>query len=153
MANDSIEVLLVEDNPTDAELALHALRRCHPGRHILHVQDGLEALQFLRGEGSFAGRDQSFMPKVVLLDLKLPKVDGLRVLREMKADPRTREIPVVMLTSSREDRDLEEAYRQGANSYIVKPVDFDSFSEAVARIGSYWLLLNEAPPAPSAPSA
>ena len=147
MAIYPIEVLLVEDNPTDAELTMHTLRRHHPARRILHVQDGAQALEFLRGEGSFAGRDPSCAPKVVLLDLKLPQLDGLRVLREMKSDPRMQEIPVVMLTSSREDCDLAEAYRQGVNSYIVKPVDYDNFSAAVAQLGIYWLLLNEAPPA------
>ncbi len=147
MITHPIEVLLVEDNPNDAELTLNALRRRHMANHILHVQDGEEALEFLRGDGRYAGRDVNHPPKVVLLDLKMPKMDGLKVLRAMKADPRTQEIPVVMLTSSGEDRDLDEAYRLGVNSYIVKPVEFDTFSEAVAQLGCYWLVLNQAPPA------
>lgn len=146
MITHPIEVLLVEDNPNDAELALHALRERHMADHILHVQDGEEALDFLRCEGAYAGRDMDHALKVVLLDLKMPRMDGLKVLRAMKADPRMREIPVVMLTSSREDRDLREAYRLGANSYVVKPVEFDSFTEAVAQLGLYWLALNEPPP-------
>jgi len=146
MPTHPIEVLLVEDSASDAELALHALHRRHLANHIQHVQDGEEALEFLRCEGRFAGRDPNGTPKVVLLDLKLPRVDGLGVLRAMKSDPRMREIPVVMLTSSREERDLHEAYRLGVNSFIVKPVEFDSFAEAVAQLGFYWLLLNEPPP-------
>ena len=147
MITHPIEILLVEDNPNDAELALHALHQRHLANHILHVRDGEEALEFLHAEGRYAGRDTDHTPKVVLLDVKMPRMDGLKVLRAMKADSRTRDIPVVMLTSSREDRDLEEAYRLGVNSYIVKPVAFDSFSDAVAQLGCYWLLLNEAPPA------
>jgi len=148
MAIDPIEVLLVEDNPTDAELALHVLLRRVTSHALFHVHDGVEALEFLRGEGAFAGRDRNDPPKVVLLDLKLPRMSGLGVLREMKADPRLREIPVVMLTSSRQDRDLDEAYRLGVNSYIVKPVNYDDFAEAVAQVGAYWLRLNEVPPTP-----
>ena len=140
-----IEVLLVEDNATDAELALRALHRRHPARAIVHVQDGAEALAFLRGEGCFVGRDANQLPKVILLDLKLPKLTGLEVLRAIKSDPLLRVIPVVMLTSSCQERDLAAAYRLGANSYIVKPVEFDSFSEAVAQLGVYWLLLNQPP--------
>ena len=139
------EILLVEDNPSDAELTMHALRKRHLANDLVHVLDGEEALDFLRGEGRFAGRDTNHMPRVVLLDLKLPKINGLEVLRAMKGDERMKAIPVVMLTSSREDRDLEEAYRLGVNSYIVKPVEFETFSEAVANLGFYWLLLNEPP--------
>lgn len=146
MPTRPIEVLLVEDNSADAELAIHALRRHHLANHILHVHDGQEALEFLRGEGSYSERDAHLTPKVVLLDLKLPRLDGLDVLRAMKTDPRMQEIPVVMLTSSREERDLEEAYRLGVNSYIVKPVEFDNFADAVSRLGFYWLALNEPPP-------
>ena len=140
-----IEVLLVEDNASDAELALRALHRRHPAHVIVHVHDGAEALAFLRGEGGFAGRDANHLPKVILLDLKLPKLTGLEVLRTIKSDPRLQVIPVVMLTSSCQERDLAAAYRLGANSYIVKPVEFDSFSEAVAQLGVYWLLLNQPP--------
>ena len=139
------EVLLVEDSASDAELALRALHRRHPAQAIVHVQDGAEALAFLRGEGGFAGRDTNHLPKVILLDLKLPKLTGLEVLRAIKSDPLLRVIPVVMLTSSCQERDLAAAYRLGANSYIVKPVEFDSFSEAVATLGVYWLLLNHPP--------
>ena len=145
MSTHPIEVLLVEDNPNDAELTLHALRQRHMAHCILHVQDGGEALDFLHREGAYAGREMDHALKVVLLDLKMPRLDGLNVLRELKSDPRTQEIPVVMLTSSAEDRDLQEAYRLGANSYIVKPVEFDSFTEAVAQLGCYWLLLNQVP--------
>jgi CheY-like chemotaxis protein len=146
MENRDVEVLLVEDNPHDAELALRALRQRQLAQIILHVQDGEEALDFLRREGRFAQRSTAHPPpRVVLLDLKLPKRTGLEVLQEIKSDPRTRAIPVVMLTSSRECRDLEEAYRLGANSYIVKPVEFQDFSEAVAQLGAYWLQLNEPP--------
>ena len=139
------EVLLVEDNPSDAELALRALHRRHPAQAIVHVHDGAEALAFLRGEGRFTGRATNQLPKVILLDLKLPKLTGLEVLRAIKSDPLLRVIPVVMLTSSCQERDLAAAYRLGANSYIVKPVEFDSFSEAVAKLGVYWLLLNHPP--------
>lgn len=145
MNTQPIEVLLVEDNPNDAELTLHALRRRHLADHILHVQDGEEALEFLRHEGRYAGRGHAL--KVVLLDLKMPKMDGLKVLRAMKSDPCMQEIPVVMLTSSCEERDLDDAYRLGANSYIVKPVEFDNYSETVAQLGLYWLSLNQTPPA------
>ena len=147
MNTQPIEVLLVEDNPNDAELTLNALRRRHLADHILHVQDGEEALEFLRREGRYAGQETEHALKVVLLDLKMPKMDGLKVLRAMKSDPCIREIPVVMLTSSREDRDLDEAYRLGANSYIVKPVEFDNYSETVSELGHYWLSLNQTPPA------
>jgi two-component system, response regulator len=145
MAGNELEVLLIEDNAHDAELAVRALRRRHLANHVVHLRDGEEALDFLFARGRFAGRDASQRPKVVLLDLKLPKVDGLEVLRAMKSDPRTRSLPVVVLTSSREHSDVEESYRLGANSYIVKPVEFENFSEAVAKLGFYWLLLNEPP--------
>ena len=140
-----IDILLVEDNTSDAELTLRALRRRHLANAVLHVLDGDEALEFLRGEGRFAGRETQRAPKVVILDLKLPKIDGLQVLRAMKADEKLKAIPVVMLTSSRQERDILEAYKLGVNSYIVKPVEFDSFAEAVANLGFYWLMLNERP--------
>jgi CheY-like chemotaxis protein len=145
MTRHVVEILLVEDNSSDAELALHALKKQNLANHIELVGDGAEALDLLFHRGAYAGRPSDTYPKVVLLDLKLPKVSGLEVLREMKADARTRTIPVVILTSSREERDLQEAYRLGANSYIVKPVDFAQFNEAVRQIGLYWVLLNQRP--------
>lgn len=142
---NEVEILLVEDNPEDAELTIRTLRKRNLANRLHHVEDGAAALDFLFGRGQFAGRDVSTRPKVVLLDLKLPKVDGLEVLRAIKEDSRTRDVPVVVITSSKEDRDLDEAYRLGANSYVVKPVDFDQFSEAVGQLGLYWVLINEPP--------
>jgi CheY-like chemotaxis protein len=140
-----VEILLVEDNSSDAELALHALKKHKLANRIEVVRDGAEALDFIFARGSFSHRDINQTPRVVLLDLKLPKVDGLEVLRQIKGDPRTRKIPVVVLTSSREERDVMESYNLGVNSYILKPVDFQQFTEAVRTIGLYWLLLNEPP--------
>ena len=141
----SVDILLVEDNPNDAELALHALRKHKLANRIHLVRDGAEALEFIFGTGAYADRDLADQPKVILLDIKLPKVDGLEVLRSIKADSATRAIPVVMLTSSREERDIVEGYRLGVNSYIVKPVEFDQFTNAVRELGMYWLLLNKPP--------
>jgi two-component system, response regulator len=135
-----VEILLVEDNPNDAELTLRALQQHRLANRVLVARDGAEAIEFLFGEGPRAG-----VPKVILLDLKLPKVDGLEVLRRLKAEERTRAVPVVVLTSSREEPDIATSYRLGANSYIVKPVDFEAFVRAVADVGLYWLLLNEPP--------
>ena len=143
MNNDFPDVLLVEDNPRDAELTIRALKRRKLANQLIHVEDGEEALDFLFARGRHAGRSDQGKPRLVLLDLKLPKVDGLGVLRAMRADPRTRHTPVVILTSSEEDRDVVEGYQLGVNSYIVKPVEFEAFSEAVARLGSYWLLMNK----------
>ena len=145
MLAHAIEILLVEDNPSDAELTVHALKKESLANRVELVGDGAEALDFLFRRGAYAARINDAHPKVVLLDLKLPRVDGLEVLRQIKSDARTRHIPVVVLTSSREDRDLQDAYRLGANSYIVKPVDFQQFSEAVRKLGLYWLLLNQPP--------
>jgi CheY-like chemotaxis protein len=138
-----VEILLVEDNPSDAELTTRTLKKHNLANSIVHMRDGAEALEFLFAEGKFASRDPNSLPQVVLLDLKMPKVDGIQVLKAMKSDDRTRFIPVVVLTSSREDRDLEECYRLGANSYIVKPVEFQAFVEVVKNLGLYWLLLNQ----------
>lgn len=139
------EILLVEDNPTDLELALRVFRKHELANRIEVARDGAEALDFLFGEGAHAGRGSIQIPKVILLDLKLPKIGGLEVLRRIKGDPRTRTIPIVVLTSSQEEKDLVESYQLGVNSYIVKPVDFDQFSDCLKQIGIYWLLSN-APP-------
>jgi two-component system response regulator len=145
MIENSIEILLVEDNPNDVELTLHALKKNNLTNRVHIVRDGAEALEYLFGSGAYAGRDINHAPKVILLDLKLPKVDGKEVLRRIKSDERTRSIPVVVLTSSREERDIVESYRLGVNSYITKPVDFEQFTEAVRQLGLYWLLLNQPP--------
>ena len=145
MSMENIEILLVEDNPNDEELTLYALRKNNITNQIQVVRDGAEALEYLFCTGAFAGRQINDPPKVVLLDLKLPKVDGLEVLERIKADERTRTIPVVVLTSSQEERDIVESYQLGVNSYIVKPVDFEQFNEAVRHIGLYWMLLNKTP--------
>lgn len=138
--------LLVEDNPVDVSLTQRAFKKSNILNEIVVAQDGIEALDYLFGTGAYAGRDLSAGPVVVLLDLKLPKVDGLEVLRRIRADDRTRLLPVVILTSSREERDLAESYRLGCNSYVRKPVDFDQFAEAARQLGLYWMVLNEAPP-------
>jgi two-component system response regulator len=140
---NEIEILLVEDNPNDVKLTLHAFKKQNLANHVKVVRDGAEALEFIFCTGRFADRNIEDHPKVVLLDLKLPLVDGVEVLRQIKADPRTQAIPVVVLTSSREDRDRVETYRLGVNSYIQKPVDFDQFTESVRQLGFYWLLLNQ----------
>ncbi len=142
---NEIEVLLVEDNPHDAEMTLAALRKHHLANRLHHVKDGAEALAFLFATGGYSGRKVECGPKVVLLDLKLPKVDGLEVLRKVKSDERTRATPVVVLTSSSEEQDVLESYRLGVNSYIVKPVDFEKFAESMRHLGLYWLLLNRSP--------
>jgi two-component system, response regulator len=142
---DPIEILLVEDNPNDVELALHAFRK-HKLSNKVHVaRDGAEALEFLFREGAYADRPADGGPRMILLDLKLPKVDGLEVLRRLKSEASTRSIPVIVLTSSTEEPDVEKCYELGVNSYIVKPVDFEQFTQAVAQLGLYWLLLNHAP--------
>ncbi len=145
MDENSIEILLVEDNPNDVELTLHALKKNKLTNNIQVVRDGAEALDFLFGTGAYANRSINRPPKVILLDLKLPKVDGMEVLKRIKADERTRPIPVVVLTSSREERDIVESYQLGVNSFITKPVDFEQFTEAVRQVGLYWLLLNQPP--------
>ncbi len=145
MNTRAVDILLVEDNAEDVEMTLRALRRARLTNPVEVVEDGAAALDYIFGTGRFAGRDAARRPRVVLLDLKLPKIDGLEVLRRLRADERTRDVPVVVLTSSREQPDVAEAYRLGVNSYIVKPVDFDRFVEAVAQVGLYWMLLNEPP--------
>jgi len=143
--NNVVEILIVEDSPQDLELALRALKKANVSNRIQVARDGAEALEFIFGEGAHAGRKIENGPKVVLLDLKLPKVDGLEVLQRLKSDPRTKTIPVVVLTSSKEQSDVVESYKLGVNSYIVKPVNFEGFMEAVQKLGMYWLLLNEPP--------
>ena len=143
---DDKMILLVEDNPDDEALTLRALKKHNVGNKVFVVRDGVEALDFLFCTGAYADRDPYDMPQVILLDLKLPKVDGLEVLRRLRADERTSLLPVVILTSSNEERDMIEGYKYGANSYVRKPVDFNQFIEAVRNLGLYWLVLNEAPP-------
>ena len=143
----SVEILLVEDNPADVELTLHALRINHLANRIHVARDGEEALDYLFCRGAHASLPKDQPPKLVLLDLKLPKVDGLEVLKEIKANPQTRPIPVIILTSSREERDMVNGYQLGVNSYIQKPVDFDKFRDTVKQLGLYWLVVNEPPPA------
>ena len=145
MTQKAVDILLVDDNPDDVELALYALRRNQLANQIQIVKDGVEALDFLFCRGQFENRDCSRRPKLVLLDLKMPKLNGLDVLKAIRENPETAGIPVVILTTSKEDRDLIESYRLGVNSYIVKPVDFEQFSEVVRQLGFYWLLLNERP--------
>ena len=140
-------ILLVEDNPDDVELTLRALKKNNIANEVVVARDGTEALEYLMATGKYAERAIADLPEVVLLDLKLPKVGGLEVLRAMRADPRTQLLPVVVLTSSSEERDILASYDLGANSYIRKPVDFDQFVEAVLELGLYWLVLNQAPPA------
>jgi CheY-like chemotaxis protein len=139
-------ILLVEDNPDDEALAIRALKRHHIGNEIVVARDGVEALDYLFGTGMYAGRDINIKPSVVLLDLKLPRLDGLEVLRQLREDPRTKFLPVVVLTTSSEEGDVINSYSLGCNSYIRKPVDFVQFSEAIRQLGMYWLLMNEAPP-------
>jgi two-component system response regulator len=139
-------ILLVEDNTNDEALTLRALRKANILNQVVVVRDGAAAIDYLHGKGQFAGRDVKDLPQVVLLDLNLPKMGGHDVLRAIRADARTKLIPVVVLTSSKQERDLMEVYNLGANSYVVKPVDFPQFSAAVAQLGMYWLLLNERPP-------
>lgn len=139
-------ILLVEDNPDDEELTLRALSRNNISNQVVVVRDGQEAVDWLEGTGPHAGRDPADIPALILLDLKLPKIDGLDVLRRLRANPRTALVPVVILTSSKEDRDRASGYQSGANSYVQKPVDFTSFVDAVRQLGMYWLMLNEPPP-------
>jgi CheY-like chemotaxis protein len=143
--NNAVEILIVEDTPEDLELALRALRKANLTNRIQIARDGAEAIEFIFAEGQHSGRQIENGPKVILLDLKLPKIDGMEVLRRIKSDPRTKAIPVVVLTSSKEQKDVVESYRLGVNSYIVKPVNFERFAAAVQDLGMYWLLLNQPP--------
>jgi two-component system, response regulator len=143
---DAVEILLVEDNPSDAELTLHALRKSKLANKMQLVCDGEEALDFLFCRNAFSNRHIDYGPRLVLLDLKLPKVDGLQVLQAVKSDPRTKAIPIIVLTSSKEEQDLVRSYRLGVNSYIQKPVNFGEFQEVVRQLGMYWLLINSKPP-------
>jgi two-component system response regulator len=140
---NAVEILIVEDNPNDAELTLRALKKHNLANYVLIAQDGAEALDFFFCRGKFENRNMSKPPKVVLLDLKLPKVSGLEVLKVVKSDTRTSHIPIVVVTSSRQEPDMAEAYQLGVNSYVVKPVDFDQFINAMSSLGLYWLLVNE----------
>lgn len=144
-ADDPVEILMVEDNPHDVELALHAFRKHNFVNRVRVIRDGAEALDFLFARGQYAGRPATELPRVVLLDLKLPLVDGREVLRQVKADPRTRHIPIVVLTTSHDEHDVNACYEMGVNSYIVKPVDFVKFTEVVRQLGLYWYLLNRLP--------
>ncbi|MFN6486031.1 MULTISPECIES: response regulator [unclassified Nostoc] len=139
-------ILLVEDNPDDEALTLRALKKNNIMNEVVVARDGVEALDYLFGKGVYADRDMSLMPHLILLDLKLPKMDGLEVLRQLRTDDRTKILPVVILTSSKEEQDLINGYSLGANSYVRKPVDFSQFSEAVRQLGLYWFVLNESPP-------
>ena len=143
MIENEIEILLIEDNPDDLAMVLRALRKANLANHIQVARDGVEALEFLFGEGAHAGRAVEHGPKVILLDLNLPRIDGMEVLRRVKGDPRTNMIPVVVLTSSKEQKDLINSYHLGVNSYLVKPVNFERFATVVAELGMYWVLSNQ----------
>ena len=143
-----VDILLVEDNPDDAELAIRSMRKSGHAPRLVHVDDGVRALDFLFGTGEFAGRDSKIQPRVVLLDLKLPRLDGLEVLKRLRGDERTRTVPVVILSSSKEERDVAECYRHAANSYVVKPVNFDAYSATVVEVCRYWMGINLSPARP-----
>src|SRR5262245_32548515 len=142
MDQQDIDILLIEDNHHEAELAIRSLKRNNLANKLMHIDDGAEALDFIFSTGAHAGRKTTFSPKLILLDLKLPKVDGLEILRRLKSADATSMIPIVVLTSSKEEKDIIESYKLGVNSYIVKPVNFESFTKAIADLGMYWLLLN-----------
>src|ERR1700728_3344583 len=143
MDNDKVEVLLVEDNLHDAEMTIRALKKVNLANMLIHVKDGAEALDFIFAKGTFAGRQMENKPKVMLLDIKMPKVDGIEVLRQIKSNDNTKTIPVVIMTSSKEEQDVITSYNLGVNSYVVKPVDFESFAKAVSELGLYWLITNQ----------
>jgi two-component system response regulator len=145
MNENSIDILLVEDNMDDAELTIHELKRHNIANNVFHVTDGEEALEFIFATGKFSGRNILKSPRLILLDIKMPKLNGIEVLKRLKEDQRTRIIPVIILTSSQEDPDIKKCYELGANSYIVKPVNFERFAEGIKNLGFYWLLLNQPP--------
>ena len=145
MQKKIVEILLIEDNPYEAELAIHSLKKYNFTNNLHHIDDGAEALDFIFERGQYESQGTMAKPKLILLDIKLPKIDGIEILRQLKANEKTKMIPVVILTSSKENQDIKICYELGANSYIVKPVDFDSFSKAVAELGMYWMLLNNPP--------
>ena len=145
MEYNSVDILLIDDNNDDAELVMRELKKFNMANNLLHLKDGEEALAFLFGTGNFKDRDNKKSPKLILMDIHMPKLNGIEVLEKIKADPMTRSIPVVMLTSSKEDPDIKKCYQLGANSYIVKPVNFTRFTEAIRSLGFYWLLLNQPP--------
>ena len=142
---DDIEILLVEDNENDAELTIRALKKVNLGNHLIHVKDGVEALAFLFANGTYADRQSKKNPKVILLDIKMPRLDGIEVLRQIRLNRLTKLVPVVIMTSSKEEYDIIRSYELGVNSFIVKPVDFQSFSKAVSDLGMYWVIMNEGP--------
>jgi len=145
MEKNHYDILLVEDNPTDAELTIRALNKYNLGNNLIHLKDGAEAIDFIFAKGSYSNGTVKNGLKIILLDLKMPKVDGLEVLKQIKSDERTRSIPVIVMTSSKEEHDIISSYQHGVNSYVVKPVDFDQFAKAVADLGLYWLLINQPP--------
>jgi two-component system response regulator len=145
MSENKIEILLVEDNPHDAEMTIRALKRVNLANKLIHVKDGAEALDFIFARGAFVERHIENKPKVILLDIKMPKVDGIEVLRQIKANEDTKTIPVVIMTSSKEEQDVITSYNLGVNSYVVKPVDFEGFAKAVSELGFYWLITNQQP--------
>ena len=145
MRSSELEILLVEDNKSDAMLTIRALKKHHLANNLIHLIDGAQALDFIFGKGEYEGRDMNNQPKVIFLDIKMPKVGGLEVLRTLKADDRTKSIPVVMMTSSNQEKDIIESYQLGVNSYMVKPVGFENFSKTIADLGFYWLVVNNVP--------
>ncbi len=145
MENTEIEILLIEDNLSDAEMTIRALRKSNIANKIVHLEDGFEAIEFIFGTGEYANRNISNLPKVILLDLKMPRMDGIEVLLKIKGDKRTKKIPVVMLTSSKEDPDIQTCYNLGVNAYVVKPVEINSFSKAISDLGLFWLVINQPP--------
>ena len=142
---DEVEILLVEDNMNDAELIIEALREVNLANHLVHLQDGEEALEFIFAKGAYAEREIKKVPRVILLDIKMPKVDGIEVLRQIRANPDTKLIPIVIMTSSKEEQDIIKSYQLGVNSFVVKPVEFNDFAKAVSELGLYWVLTNQPP--------